>query len=454
MDTAKLWKHILAELEVELGKSPVGLYFKNSQIVSFENNVVIISLVNKVALETVNSRYYQPLVTALERQTNQKVTLKFQIEDKKREEISLGGLFADSKIEDPPKIADHDFNYQKTRLSARYTLNTFVVGSTNNFAHAAALSIIKNPGKEYNPFFLYGGVGVGKTHLMQAIGNELYKINPNLKILYVSAETFMNDYIESLGPKTTYQFRKKYRGLDLLLIDDIQSISGKEATQDEIFNTFNALHQTEKQVVLTSDRRPEEIEKVESRIISRFMGGLTVDIQIPDFEMRTAIITEKLALRNDTWEREAIEYVAEQIESNIRELEGVINKINTGAKLNNQPVTLSFVKQLVGEKRSLEATKKSGVSPREIISTVAKQFGVKPSDILSESRSSSVVAPRQLAMYIMRKECGIKLAQVAKLLNRKDHTTVMHAVEKLELAYKNDPKVREQVLFLKRQIWG
>jgi chromosomal replication initiator protein len=288
---------------------------------------------------------------------------------------------------------------------------------------------------------------------MQAIGNALFKQNPNLKILYVSAESFMNEYIESLQKKTTDAFRKKYRYLDLLLIDDIQSISGKEATQDEIFNTFNALHQAEKQIILTSDRRPEEIEKVESRIISRFMGGLTVDIQIPDFETRAAIITEKLSFKGLTWNREVIEYVADQVVSNIRELEGTINTI-LGQSLIKGPVNLEMVRDVLGPPKETINTRTGKTPPKTIISTIAKHYGVKLPDLLGTSREAIFVKPRQMAMYFLRVECKLNYEEVAGLLNKNDHTTVIHAVKKLELAYKNDPKVREQMGTIKREIWG
>lgn len=454
------WKNILAEIEVEVGSHLYKMHLKNSRLISFENNLAVVEVSNIASQQTITTRFLNKIIAAIERQNNlQGVSVEI-ITSKEPISTKVEQTLFDTdkpiiKRELKTTYEEPSFDYQKAHLSTKYTFNTFVVGSTNNFAHAAALGVVKNPGKEYNPFFLYGGVGVGKTHLMQAIGNELYRQNSKLKILYVSAETFMNEYIESLQKKTTDQFRKKYRYLDLLMIDDIQSISGKEATQDEIFNTFNSLHQAEKQIILTSDRRPEEIEKVESRIISRFMGGLTVDIQIPDFETRVAIITEKLTIKNQQWGREVVEYVAALTESNIRELEGTINKILSASLLHPGEITIESVKKILGDtKKEVSQTKKITISPKNIISHIAKHYGVKTNDLMSDSRSAIFVKPRQMAMYILRVECGINYQAVADLLNRKDHTTVIHAVEKLQLAYKTDPGLREQLVVLKKDLWG
>jgi len=459
MDTALIWKTVLAELEVELGKGTVGLYFKNSQLYKLTGTEAIITFPNKTMLDSANTKFLDLIKAALVRQTKiSEIVVKLEVGEKKKatETESLGPLFdtLPEEYKQPVRYEISD-NYFKTKLSPRYALDTFVVGSTNNFAHAAALGIVKNPGKEYNPFFLFGGVGVGKTHLMQAVGNELYHKNPSLKILYVSAETFMNEYIESLGPKNTDLFRKKYRNLDLLMIDDIQSISGKEATQDEIFNTFNALHQAEKQIILTSDRRPEQIEKVQDRIISRFMGGLTVDIQLPDFETRIAIISEKLSARGEKWGREVVEFVAGRVESNIRELEGTLNRIITTAKISGRPVDLDLARDLLGQASvSSTSVKQAKVNPNLVITTIAKQFGIKSHDLLSDKRDTEFVRPRQMAMYILRVECKIKLEEVARLINRKDHTTVMHAVEKVKEMYKNDPSTKQLMTSIKRELWG
>lgn len=456
MDPQTLWKNTLTELEIDIGPKSVGMYLRNSYLEIVDKKTLKIFLPNQALKEAVNSKYFDKIKPALARQvktTDINVVLEVGQKKVDLDTEKLGPLFESAVL--PSLGSASDPNFQKSHLSPKYVFETYVVGSTNNFAHAGGLGVVKNPGKEYNPFFIYGGVGVGKTHLMQAIGNELYRKNPETKMIYTSAESFMNELIESIKGKGTEQFRKKYRTLDLLMIDDIQLISGKESTQDEIFHTFNSLHQEDKQIILTSDRRPDEIEKVEQRIISRFMGGLTVDIQPPDFEMRTAILNEKLEIKGEHWERELVEYIAAQVESNVRELEGTLNRILAAAKISGQPVTVDFIKNQLGPEKESRAVKKiSRVAPKQVIDAVAKHYGIRSNDLLSEKRDAEFVKPRQVAMYILRDECQIKLVEVARLLNKKDHTTVIHGANKILALYRTDSHIRQELITIKRDLWG
>lgn len=453
MDTALLWKHTLSEIEVEIGKNPTLFHFRNTRLVKNNNSITIFFPNDQIKSEA-EKRYANLIKDAFSHQlkvSSNDIELIFATSDNSSKAPHLFSSIADDNSEQVIKT-DSNLFYQKAKLLPKYTFDKFIVGTANNLAHAAALGVVKNPGTEYNPLFIYGGVGVGKTHLMQAIGNELFKNNSRLSILYTSSENFMNEFIESLKTKTTDQFKKKYRTLDLLMIDDIQFISGAEATQDEIFHTFNTLHQQEKQIILTSDRRPEEINKVQSRIISRFMGGLTVDIQPPDLEMRTAIIKEKLESKGVVWNKEVIDYMAQVVQGNIRELEGILTNIFTLTKVKGFPVTLDFLNKHFGV--SIKRAPTANVSAKTIIATVAKHCGIKPSEILSDKRDNSFALPRQIAMFFLREKCKIKLTDIAKLLNRKDHTTVIHAVDKINNLLKTDFQIKQQVDLINNELWG
>ncbi len=462
MNPGDIWKTVLAEIEVDLGKSTTKINFSNSRLLSLEKGIARISLATNLARETVEKRYYVLLQNALERQSKEKLSLVFEV-IKPELAAPAGPLFEtlnfpeqvnkpDISRTDSFNLSNTEEQYRKTGLNPKYSLKSLVVGASNNFAHAAAMTICKNPGKEYNPFFIYGGVGVGKTHLMQAIGNELFVRNSNLRILYITAEHFMNDLVASLQQKTMPAFKKRYREVDVLLVDDIQFISKKEAMQDEFFYTFNSLFMGEKQIILTSDRPPQEIQ-VEDRLLSRLMGGLAADIQTPDLEMRIAIIKQKLSARRENWDEASIEYLATRLENNIREIEGAMQKIMAVSQSANTPVNLDLVKKALGVANGLDKPPVPA-SPQKIISAVSKVFGIKQGDILSDKRDAEFVLPRQVIMFLLRTDCRIKLEEVARIMKRKDHTTVIHAVGKIEKQFADNQQLRQQILLIKREVWG
>lgn len=445
-----MWKTVISEIEIDLGKAQTKIYFNNTSLASLENNIALITVPNSGSKAALDKKYYTLIQNALERQTKTKLSILFEIKfvEKKTEE-SLP-LFAGSN----PAIIQNDPAYARTHLNPKYKFSTLVVGSSNNFAHAAAIRICKNPGREYNPFFIYGGVGIGKTHLMQAVGNELFEKIPNLRIMYTTAELFLNDLVASFQEKNTPAFKRKYRDIDLLLMDDIQFMSGKQSAQEEFFHCFNTLFMSEKQVILTSDRPPQEI-KVEDRLLSRLMGGLAVDIQPPDLEMRMAIINQKLEIRNESWDQKIVGYLAERFQGNIREIEGVIQRLIVQSQAGNTPITLDFIKaNLVGGNGGQETAKPGFATPKTIISAVSKITGVKQTEILSDTRQAEIVLPRQMVMYLLRNECKMGLIEIASALNRKDHTTVMHAVAKMEDLYPQNEKLREQIMLIKKEVWG
>ena len=338
-----------------------------------------------------------------------------------------------SENESSPNLFNN-INYENSHLNSKYKFDTFVVGSNNKFAHSACLAVAENPGEVYNPLYLYGGPGLGKTHLMHSIGHFILEQNPNIKVLYVTSEEFTNEVIDSIrsgNAASMSKLREKYRNVDVLMVDDVQFIIGKESTQEEFFHTFNALHSTQKQIILSSDKPPKEMETLEERFRSRFEWGLTTDIQPPDYETRMAIL-RKIAENSDlNIDEEIIKYIATNIKSNIRELEGALNKIIAAAKLNKVELTLPLAEEAL--KDMIYPDKPREITPSLIINIVADHFGVKPEDITSKRRNAEFVMPRQVVMYLCRNLIPeMSLENIATLLNKKDHTTVMHGCKKVE----------------------
>ncbi|MBI2021459.1 chromosomal replication initiator protein DnaA [Candidatus Daviesbacteria bacterium] len=334
-------------------------------------------------------------------------------------------------------------------LNPKYTLQNFVVGFTNNLAYAAAQAVSQNPGTSYNPLFIYGPSGVGKTHLMQAIGSALVSKDPYSKVVFVSSERFMNDFIDSIQTKKTGDFRQRYRQCSVLLIDDIQFIAGKDSTQEEFFHTFNELHSRNSQIVLTSDRPPNEMQKLESRLLSRFQGGLMVDIQLPDFDTRVAILKAKLKERGEQLPEEFLRLVAENIESNTRELEGKLVQILQLFKLSNQPPDLETVKKMIG--KSL-ATISQSIDHKKVLSGINQYFNVKFSDLAGPRRQKELVLPRQIAMFLMYEDCKLPMEKIGQILGGRDHTTVLHGIEKIREAVTRDREVQRLVIEVRQQL--
>jgi len=329
--------------------------------------------------------------------------------------------------------AGYNINYENANLNPKYKFDTFVVGSNNKFAHSASLAVAENPGEVYNPLYLYGGPGLGKTHLMHSIGHFILEQNPDMKVLYVTSEVFTNEVIESIrsgNAASMSKLRDKYRNVDVLMVDDVQFIIGKESTQEEFFHTFNALHSARKQIVLSSDKPPKEMETLDERFRSRFEWGLIADIQAPDYETRMAILKKNAESSEMNVDEEIIKYIATNIKSNIRELEGAFNKIIAAAKLNKVELTLPLAEEAL--KDVIYPNKPKEITPTLIINIVADHFGVKPEYITSKRRNSEFVLPRQLVMYLCRNLIDISLENIATILNKKDHTTVMHGCKRIE----------------------
>ena len=342
---------------------------------------------------------------------------------------------------------------KNANLNPRYTFDSFVVGANNNLAHAASLAVAESPGEIYNPLFIYGGVGLGKTHLMHSIGHFILKNNPQAKGLYVTSEKFTNDLIDAIRNKnniSTTEFREKYRNNDILLIDDIQFIIGKESTQEEFFHTFNSLYEAKKQIIISSDKPPKEIETLEERLRSRFEWGLTVDIQSPDYETRMAILRKKEELEGYNIDNEVIKYIATNVKSNIRELEGALTKIVALSKLNKQEITIELAEEALKDLISPNETKE--VTPELIIQVVADHFGITPLDISSQKRNKEVVFPRQIVMFLCRSMTDTPLQAIGKYLGGRDHTTIIHGYEKIGADMDKNESLRNTIEILKKKI--
>ena len=338
-------------------------------------------------------------------------------------------------------------------LNPKYTFDTFVVGANNNLAHAASLAVAESPGEIYNPLFIYGGVGLGKTHLMHSIGHFILKNNPNAKVLYVTSEKFTNELIDAIRNKNNFsptEFRDKYRTNDVLLIDDIQFIIGKESTQEEFFHTFNALYESKKQIIISSDKPPKEIETLEERLRSRFEWGLTVDIQSPDYETRMAILRKKEEMEGYNIDNEVIKYIATNIKSNIRELEGALTKIVALSRLNKCDITLELAEEALKDIISPNAQRE--VTPDLIIQIVSDHYGLTPLDISSQKRNKEIVYPRQIVMYLCRNMTDTPLQTIGRYLGGRDHTTIIHGSEKIAGDIKKDDTLKNTIEILKKKI--
>lgn len=349
--------------------------------------------------------------------------------------------------------AVYNINYENANLNSKYRFDTFVVGGNNKFAHSASLAVAESPGVAYNPLYLYGGAGLGKTHLMHSIGHFILNQNPDMKVLYVTSEQFTNEVIESIrsgNAAKMNKLREKYRTVDVLLIDDVQFIIGKESTQEEFFHTFNVLHSAGKQIILSSDKPPKEMETLEERFRSRFEWGLTADIQPPDYETRMAILKKNAENYNKEIKEEVFQYIATNVKSNIRELEGAFNKVIAFSKLNKVEITLENVEETLKDIISPDVVRQ--VTPQLIIDIVAEHFGITPEDIVSKRRNSEFVLPRQICMYLCRHLTEESLQSIGKALGKKDHTTVIHGIDKITNELPESEELKNKIDIIKKKI--
>lgn len=423
----ELWSKAKELLKDETTVITYQTWIQPLELKSVNNNVIVLVASNPFQKDTIESRYITLLTNTFNFITNKKCNVTIKLKDEEDELINNITPVVNNK------------SLINSGLNPKYTFDTFVVGSNNKFAQAAAMGVAENPGSKYNPFFIYGGVGLGKTHLMHSIGNQILMNNPNVNILYVTSETFTNQLINALRDQATEKFREKYRNIDVLLIDDIQFIANKKSTQEEFFHTFNTLYESGKQIVLSSDKPPKDIELLEDRLKSRFDWGLIADISNPDFETRLAILRKKTQLDNIIIDDEILSAIATRVDTNIRELEGTLNKLIAKASLTGTPITMEMTERAIND---IVAKQDKVISSEYIQDVVGKYFSISPADLRGAKRSNDVTFPRQIAMYLCRNVAQMSLPQIGIDFGKRDHTTVMHACNKIENEIKTNSNTR------------
>lgn len=453
-----LWQTVLGEIELSVSRASFMTWFKNTELIKQDAGDVVIGVPNVFAKQQFEVKFSRQIETTLKRNgiDVQRISYVISNGSKKNARTALASAPPQHASLSPTPLADiaapitRGATSNASGLNPKYTFNTFIVGSSNDLAYTACMAVAKDPGTKYNPLFLYGGVGLGKTHLMQAVGNEVTRRNPQARILYTSTETFVNEFLDCIRYKRKWD-ASRYRNVDVLIIDDMQFIAGKQATQEEFFHTFNALHQANKQIIISSDKPPKAIPTLEERLRSRFEWGMAIDIQSPNFETRCAILQTKANQVGVTLNRETVEYLATMIQTNIRELEGGLNQLLAFCEMRGMEPDLQTAQGLLGNVRS---TRPHHVTPRQVIERTAKHFQLEPTDITSPKRDKHIVVPRQIAMYLLRSELHLSFPKIASELGRKDHTTAIHSIEKIEKAIKLDVIMRQQVSDIREHLYG
>lgn len=442
MNAERHWQAALGQLQMEMPRAAYDTWVRDAEFIAYEDGNFIIGVQNAYARDWLEDRLLSTAKRVLTGILSRTVGVKFI--------VWQGDSSVDDPLEpalDPPELCD-DRDRLASSISNRYTFETFVVGKGNRLAHAAAQAVAESPAKAYNPLFLYGGVGLGKTHLLHAIGHEC--LDAGLQVRYVSSEEFTNDLVDAIRSRNTAVFRERYRRVDVLLIDDIQFIAGKEATQEEFFHTFNTLHGQEKQVVISSDRSPKAFVTLEERLRSRFEWGLTADIHAPDYETRLAILRSRAERLGREAPDEILSEIAERVQSNIRELEGALTRVLAYADLRCEILTPNLVDAALADM----VVHTSSVTTEQIISVVADQYGIEESRLLSRERSREVAFPRQIAMYLIREETSSSLPKIGEALGGRDHTTVMYGCGKIADQLEIDDALRRQVVALRDRIYS
>ncbi|MGZ8481091.1 MAG: chromosomal replication initiator protein DnaA [Candidatus Limnocylindria bacterium] len=446
MDAKQVWRAALGELQVSLSPANFETWLKDTHLVEVDDNRYRIAAPNGFARDWLDNRYRPLISQTLARVVGGSVQVEFVVAD-------AGGAVPDQVDEDaqvamPPLSAGGN----ALNLNTRYTFNNFIVGSANRLAHAAALSVAERPGNAYNPLFLYGGVGLGKTHLMHAIGNGVAAKFPRKRILYATSEKFTNDFINSIREQKMEDFRNRYRRIDVLLIDDIQFIAERERTQEEFFHTFNAIHEAGKQVVLSSDRPPKAITTLEDRLRSRFEWGLIADLTPPDLETRIAILRSKAEDQLHLIPSEVIDFIARKVVSNVRELEGALNRVVAYASMSGMPVNIELASAVLSN--VMYNPRKKSITPQRIVRAVADYYGVNLDQLRSSKRDRAIVVPRQIAMFLIREETDISLLRIGAELGGRDHSTVLHACAKINRELAENDEMRRELSAVREMIYS
>ncbi len=447
-----VWQAVLGEIEVSVSRASFVTWFKNTQLLRFEDQTLTIGVPNIFIKQQMEQKFNKLIADALAHQGFAPKAIEYKIhvgnKNSLHKKIDDESIVLKELVTPVAKKSSLSHSYRQG-LNEKYTFETFIVGSGNELAYAACQAIATNPGTKYNPLFVYGGVGIGKTHLIQAVGNAIIANRPEANIVYVSSEQFVQEFLDAIRFKKNTDFAGYYRSADVLIIDDIQFIANKEKTQEEFFHTFNALHQANKQIIISSDKPPKDIPTLEERLRSRFAWGMSIDMQIPDFETRCAIVQTKAVSQKIELEPPVVEFLANNIRTNIRELEGALNQLIAFCEMRNLEPDLALAKSVLGASR----TRPKHISPKQVIERTARYFQIGVDDILGPKRDKDIVVPRQVAMYMLRSELHLSFPKIAKELGRKDHTTAMHSVEKIEHEAVVDPSIKTAISQIKERLY-
>lgn len=454
-----LWQAVLGEIELSVSKGSFITWFKNTTLLRADDEAIIIGVPNVFIKQQLESKYYTLVADTLKKNGSTPARIEYKIhsvvtrpktEDEPIMQTSQPRPQTASKStvgRTHPSALAHSY---RQGLNDRYTFENFIVGSGNELAYAACQAVAANPGTKYNPLFLYGGVGIGKTHLIQAVGNAVLANNPLARVVYVSSEQFLQEFVDALRYKKNTDFADFYRGADVLIVDDVQFIAGKEKVQEEFFHTFNALHQASKQIIISSDKPPREIPTLEERLRSRFVWGMSIDMQTPDFETRCAILQTKAQNHGIELPADVTQYLATNVQTNIRELEGALNQLLAFCEMRGLAPDMNIASSLLGSAQ----TRPKHISAKQIIERTARHFQIPVEDITGPKRDKDIVVPRQVAMYMLRSELHLSFPKIARELGRKDHTTAIHSVEKIEKESRFDPDLRTAISEIKERLYA
>jgi len=456
-----LWQAVLGEIELSVSRASYVTWFKNTRLLRHKDNVMVVGVPNVFIKQQLERKFNDLIVETIKKNGVEPERVEYKIHSSitaprktEDEPVILGALPVEQPAQQtvttrPAPSSGLSHTYRQG-LNERYTFETFIVGSGNELAYAACQAIAQNPGTKYNPLFIYGGVGIGKTHLIQAVGNGVLKNNPGAHIVYLSTEQFVQEFIDAVRFKKNTDFQGYYRSADVLIIDDIQFIAGRDKTQEEFFHTFNALHQANKQIIISSDMSPKDIPTLSERLRSRFAWGMSIDMQTPDFETRCAIIQTKAGAHGVTLTSGVVEYLANLVQSNIRELEGALNQLLAFCEMRGLEPDTTIASNLLG----VAKTRPKHISAKQIIERTAKHFQIPMEDILGPKRDKDIVVPRQIAMYMLRSELHLSFPKIARELGRKDHTTAIHSVEKIEKEASFDADIKAAISEIKERLYA
>ncbi len=450
----QIWEAALGEIELQISRPNFATWLKSSRLVEKQEGVAFVSLPNNFAKEWVENKYHKIILAALRNLDETTKKIEYSVESKNESGLKFkkSKQFTppmEKEFTDPLPLVDLKID-PETNLNPRYSLNSFIVGSSNEMAFAAASGVVKEIGKKYNPLFIYGGVGLGKTHLIQGMGNEIKKVyNNKIKVKYLSTEKFINEVVSAMRNKRMEDIKERYRFIDVLIIDDIQFIGGKERTEEEFFHTFNALYENNKQIIISSDRSPRFLPTLHERLRSRFEGGMVCELNFPDFELRMAVLRTKLQEKNTTLPEEIVNLIATKVQRNFRELDGVLNRILFYQHTKNQPVSLKLAEEFINE-TTQQPTK--NINPNQVIKAVADYFGTPLSDLIGRSRKKSMVEPRQISMYLLRDILNMSYPSIGEKLGKRDHTTAIYSYSKIARDMSRDQNLNQKIIAIRDMV--